>query len=154
MAGKVIRELNITRIKYSTIVEHDGVPSFEPQPDAIFRSIMSEKKAEKALKKMLGDDVKFYITKIESGRKRLAMTLEDFIRHATEVSEDEKEDPSEEEGALEEEGDEEAAPVDQPSAALAPEEPAPQPAVTPEPGGAVFPPQPGVPGPMKPPGML
>ena len=147
MAGKVIRELNVTRVVYSTIVEHDGVPSFEPQPDAVFRTIMSEKKAEKALKKMLGDDVKFYISKVESGRKRLAMTLEDFIRHATEVSEDEKEDSSEEDEDTAD-GDDEAPPDQDPAAPAAGTH-----FIPPVASGTVFPPQPGVSGSMMPPGM-
>lgn len=146
MAGKVIRELNVTKISYSKIVVKDGVPAFEPQPDAVFRSLMDDRKAEKALRKMLGPDVQIYISKVDSGRKRLAMSLEDFVSHATEVSADEPDDTGDDETDPETDGEEEGAP--EPAApAQEPAAPVAGPAMPPVPGVAI-------PGGMMPPGML
>lgn len=88
MANQIVKELNVTRVEYSIIKVEEGVPSFEPQPMAVFRGALSEKRVQKSLKKQLGEEIPFVITKLDAGRHRFAMSFEDFVAHAQVIDED------------------------------------------------------------------
>lgn len=82
MAYVISKTLTVTRVKYQTVVVEDGAPKFVEHPDAVFRGILTQERAQRMLQSRLGKDVILVITNVDAGQKRFEMDMEQFILHA------------------------------------------------------------------------
>lgn len=124
MAYVISKTLTVTRVKYQTVVVEDGSPKFVEHPDAVFRGILTQERAQRMLQSRLGKDVILVITDVDAGQKRFEMDMEQFVLHAqvTETENDGEEVPDEEDGESAEAVEAESA-EEEPSEASFPEEP-------------------------------
>lgn len=83
MSTKIVKTLTVTRISYVTAEVIDGAAVLVPHPDAVYRGMLTEKRALKLLKESLGKDAAIVITKFDAGQHRYEMSFEDFVLHAT-----------------------------------------------------------------------
>lgn len=88
MAYVISKTLTVTRVKYQTVVVEDGAPKFVEHPDAVFRGILTQERAQRMLQSRLGKDVILVITNVDAGQKRFEMDMEQFVLHA-QVAEEE-----------------------------------------------------------------
>ena len=97
MAAQIVKNLTVTRVKFSIVEVVDGVPSFNEQPDAVFRGEVSAERVKKLLAKEYGDKT-VVILGIDSGRHRFVMNFDDFVRNAVIADESAEDDSSEDAG--------------------------------------------------------
>lgn len=116
MAYVISKTLTVTRVKYQTVVVEDGAPKFVEHPDAVFRGILTQERAQRMLQSRLGKDIILVITNMDAGQKRFEMDMEQFVLHAqvAEAEHDGEEVPDEDEAGEPAEPAEEE-PVEEPS---------------------------------------
>lgn len=83
MSNSIIKEMAVTRVRYSIARVVDGVPTFFEQPMAVFKGLLPAEKVNKMLAKQLGKDAVFMVSNIDAAKHRFVMPFEEFVRLVT-----------------------------------------------------------------------
>lgn len=83
MSSPIIKDMAVTRVRYSIARVVDGVPTFFEQPMAVFKGLLPAEKVNKMLAKQLGKDAVFMVSNIDAAKHRFVMPFEEFVRLAT-----------------------------------------------------------------------
>lgn len=90
MKKTMTKEVTTTSIKLGRVKLVDGMPIVEPLNDELMLGNVSLEKAQKAMRKQHGDDVTVF--GVEANTQKYKMSVEDFIRIAKRVEENEGEE--------------------------------------------------------------
>lgn len=103
MSFQIIKNLTVTQVKYQLVELPNGVPTLVPQPDAVFRGVVSKERVKKLLTQRHGSDATIFIVDIDSGAHRFVMDFEDFVRaaHVEDIEKNAAEDTTGEEAVNE-----------------------------------------------------
>lgn len=88
MRNTITRTINVTTIKGIKVTVTNGTPTFEPVDPITKYGEFNQAEAEKALRKAYGKHSNVIVSEIVTTEKFFEISIEDFVKHAKEVSKD------------------------------------------------------------------